>query len=731
MNFNKIMPNWANKGNEPSEDLKANGFKAGNKPPANIFNWFFGLITDGIKEIQEKLSGEETARINADKEFELRTTAYPVVTFEKNTASGYGVLHVTIPDISSYEDLIDKPIYIDTEDKYLDTDLTMYIQINGYSNMQIRKCVPRQAMNSVQYKAYEITTNMIMQLAFYKHWSGKYYCYWVNSIAGEVATNEIYGRVKLSDNTGDTSDASTSIAATPYLVSLKADKQTNNGGFEGGENANATDGGAVGYSANATSGGAVGGGAKETEGGGAVGYMAIATKGGAVGRSANATSGGAVGNGANAKSGGAVGEGAISESGFAGGIRASAIDGCAIGPNAYSNNYAIAVGSNAKAYDDCVQLGTGTNSTNKTLQVYDYTLMNADGSIPAERLPNAANIKKNPDATDGDIIDTHLTVGFRGGDIGLYSIVSGGHTNIGAAMKYNKASGENSAAIAGTSNTASGDGSAALGGHGNTASGDGSTVLGGGSNTVSATYSTVLGGYDNTVSGAYSTVLGGNRNTALNYQVKAGHYSKDGTAGTESGTTGDAFTIGNGSSGTARSNCFRVDYAGNVYGLAAFKASGADIAELYEWADGNPNNEDRRGLFVTLDGSKIRIATPEDTYIKGIISAMPCLVGDSQSEVWQGMYLKDVFGEYLKDENGSYILNPDYNPDEEYIPREERPEFDFVSNWGKIVLVDDGTCEVNGFCKVGTGGKATKAEGQTLYRVMERKDDTHIFVSVG
>ena len=78
-----------------------------------------------------------------------------------------------------------------------------------------------------------------------------------------------------------------------------------------------------------------------------------------------------------------------------------------------------------------------------------------------------------------------------------------------------------------------------------------------------------------------------------------------------------------------------------------------------------------------------------------------------------------------------YILNPDYDPTKEYVPREQRPEFDYVSNWGKLVLVDDGTCEVNGFATVGNGGKATKADKQTAYRVMERRDDTHIYVSVG
>lgn len=268
------------------------------------------------------------------------------------------------------------------------------------------------------------------------------------------------------------------------------------------------------------------------------------------------------------------------------------------------------------------------------------------------------------------------------------------------------------------------------------------------------------GGYNNI--NRLGIPLGGANNNILTYQVKAGHYATDGRAGSTIGTRGDAFIIGNGST-SARSNAFRVAYNGSVYGAGAYNSTGADIAELYEWLDGNPGNEDRRGLFVTLDGTKIKLAEPTDTYIKGVISAAPALVGDSYSDTWHGMYLTDVFGVPLKQtvhhdaeymevkktdpETGEetteqvlihdeydaeeYILNPDYDPEQEYIPREQRQEYDYVSSWGKLVIVDDGTCEVNGFATVGEGGKATKSDTQTIYRVMERKDDTHIFVAIG
>lgn len=339
--------------------------------------------------------------------------------------------------------------------------------------------------------------------------------------------------------------------------------------------------------------------------------------------------------------------------------------------------------------------------------------------------------------------------------MGVYTTASGSWST---AFGNRTTASANATTAMGYDTTASAMYSTAMG-YGTVANGNNSTAMGNES-TASGNTSFAMG-YGCFASGDYSTAMG-YVNTSQANQFKAGHYSKSGTAGTTSGTTGDAFIIGNGTEGTA-ANCFRVGYDGYVYGGKTFGANAADVAELYEWQDGNPNNEDRRGLFVTLDGTKIKLASPTDTYIKGVISALPCLVGDAYSDEWQGKYLKDVFGvplthtvhydakykerETIDPETGEtitetvcireaydaeeYILNPDYDPTKEYVPREQRPEFDYVSNWGKLVLVDDGTCEVNGFATVGNGGKATKADKQTAYRVMERRDDTHIYVSVG
>ena len=127
-------------------------------------------------------------------------------------------------------------------------------------------------------------------------------------------------------------------------LSKKADKSVFFvGGFEGGLNASVE------------------------SGGGAIGKNSKATSGGAIGENAKTTSGGSVGANSNSDTGGAIGTGAQTSNGFAGGYNAKTVN---------------ASGSRI----DAVQLGTGTNSEEKTAQFYDYKIMKSDGNIPVERL---------------------------------------------------------------------------------------------------------------------------------------------------------------------------------------------------------------------------------------------------------------------------------------------------------------------------------------------------------
>lgn len=134
---------------------------------------------------------------------------------------------------------------------------------------------------------------------------------------------------------------------------------------------------------------------------------------------------------------------------------------------------------------------------------------------------------------------------------------------------------------------------------------------------------------------------------------------------------------------------------GNAYADGSWNGGGADYAEYFEWSDSNPNKEDRRGISVVLDGDKIREAVAGEDPI-GVISGNPSVVGDAAWNKWSGKYLRDEFGTYIQedyevvnDEGETVIqqrrkLNPAYDPDAEYISREQRPEWDCVGLMGKL-----------------------------------------------
>jgi len=261
-------------------------------------------------------------------------------------------------------------------------------------------------------------------------------------------------------------------------------------------------------------------------------------------------------------------------------------------------------------------------------------------------------------------------------------------------------------------------------------------------------------GSDVECAGVLAQVFGMNT-IAHSYEFVAGQYNVDSGGGNGwNDKSGNIFILGGGSGGTRR-NCFRVTSRNGVFAAGNYNSSGADYAELFEWLDSNPADEDRAGLFVTLEGDRLRVAGPEDDFVLGIVSADPSVVGDVYDDQWAGMYLRDVFGRTIMEmqdfpaettqvprEDGAMEtveliparrelapkLNPDYDHTIKYLPRTQRPEWDAVGMMGKLVAVDDGTCQVNGWCTVGEGGKATHSDARTRYRVMARLDDTHIRV---
>lgn len=204
---------------------------------------------------------------------------------------------------------------------------------------------------------------------------------------------------------------------------------------------------------------------------------------------------------------------------------------------------------------------------------------------------------------------------------------------------------------------------------------------------------------------------------------------------------------GNGSAETARANAYTLDWAGNAtYAGTITSASGADYAEYFEWADGNPEAVDRVGYIVKLNGDKIEFANADDDVL-GVISGTMTVLGDNAEWHWQGKYLTDDFGRVIyeyKEEFGTRTneetgeeetislgkfpvpkINPEYDESKPYTNRKERPEWDAVGMMGKLYVRDDGTAKINGYV-VAVNGIATAAEGRTNMRVMERVADNII-----
>ena len=219
---------------------------------------------------------------------------------------------------------------------------------------------------------------------------------------------------------------------------------------------------------------------------------------------------------------------------------------------------------------------------------------------------------------------------------------------------------------------------------------------------------------------------------ANNYGAALGKFNEVMSGSTAGSQFGDAFVIGNGTSDTNRSNALKLSMLGTMNIQGIYETGNADFSEMYEWLDGNVSNEDRRGRFVTFEGDKIRFAQSGDD-IDGLTAAIPCLVGDN-ADYWHGKYVTDVFGaivyETTVDENGvkSYQkkISPEYDPTQTYIPRSERKEYSYVSLCGKVVVVDDGTCEVGNRCNVSSDGIATLSD--TGWKVLKRIDSNHVLV---
>ena len=280
---------------------------------------------------------------------------------------------------------------------------------------------------------------------------------------------------------------------------------------------------------------------------------------------------------------------------------------------------------------------------------------------------------------------------------------------------------EDSAIIAGNGATISNSGASALVGTVNASidSAEASGVYSGTSNSITASASidsgrnnAILGGASNSITAAMTNpygsgdpldpnyessnnvIIGGRTNQITGRARSCVVVGENGIATTNDhavlyvagldagGLTANAISlVGNAGAGGA--------VAGNGYADVAFNGGGADFAEMFEWDDGNPDDEDRVGYFVQLttspDGlSNGKIEIGGSGRIVGPVSSMPGSIVNAAGLNWNGRFVRDDFGRYQLDADGNRIEDPSYNPNLQYRIREARKEWSPIGLKGRV-----------------------------------------------
>ena len=303
-------------------------------------------------------------------------------------------------------------------------------------------------------------------------------------------------------------------------------------------------------------------------------------------------------------------------------------------------------------------------------------------------------------------------------------------------------------------------------------------LVGGVRNTLNTCAYTTVNGEDNSVIGSIAADVHGDRNTVNDSYHTSVHglYNQLYSDSNDSSANGNSNIMSNAASSSVlgdnnrltnsrrssvigqnniidhAENCLIIGYSGNIdlqntgvkigvaYGSGALKfkvdgngdvtarnyiTSSADYGEYFEWADGNPDGDDRMGLLVEQIGDKI--APAQGTEFFGAITARAGVIGNAYEDYWHGKFLTDVYGRPMTDEDGKQMLSPEFDPDRVYVPRSQRPEWDVVGLVGRIIIRDDGSCVPGGYVSA-RQGVATSCYAVTRARVLRRLDATHIEV---
>ena len=128
----------------------------------------------------------------------------------------------------------------------------------------------------------------------------------------------------------------------------------------------------------------------------------------------------------------------------------------------------------------------------------------------------------------------------------------------------------------------------------------------------------------------------------------------------------------------------------------------ADYAEVGQWADGNPNNENRIGYFVAIDDTQagttmVKATSTKD--VRGVVVTAPAFSGNCSADKF--------------DSNGNLLK-----------------QYAYVAVMGLVSVIDNGTCTINERCMPNDSGTAVPSSNNLGYQVIDRIDDTHILIAV-
>jgi len=188
-------------------------------------------------------------------------------------------------------------------------------------------------------------------------------------------------------------------------------------------------------------------------------------------------------------------------------------------------------------------------------------------------------------------------------------------------------------------------------------------------------------------------------------------FQSSGTGTTNMTANGVVFAV-RAQKGGSMQTVFMVDEDGDIGTDGSTSLTGYDYAEYFEWLDGNPDDEDRVGYCVVLEGDKIRKAQDGDIPI-GVVSATPAVIGDNPMS-WTNAWKTDKWGrkinkevEWVKWDNEQWRVDDltddievpddaeyftqyesqhsdDYDESKEYISRGNRKEWSAIGMMGKL-----------------------------------------------